>query len=343
MAGNVVGQLFIEIGADVATLKTDLGGALKEVEKYAGAAGSALKSVAGMFGIGVGVAGFLNEIKAAVQVYSDLEMQVAKVSTVMDSAGQTQDQFNAKVKAMSDGLRDLSVKSGKATEELGAGLYTVHKSGVDAAQAQDVLTTAVKLGKAAFTDTNTALDALAIVMNNYHLAASEARRASDQLFVATRTGRATLDDLRGAMGRLLPTAAEVGVNFETVAAMLSTVTRQGIDAGKAAQALNMIMAGMNKAGDEQKKAWADITKGTELAGRQYDATLLSGQNLLAFLNVLGQASQQEVARLVGSSRTMAAINALINDQAGLRANLARQMDAARRATRPTGLPTWSGR
>ena len=120
------------------------------------------------------------------------------------------------------------VDSRRLTNEIDANTaaYQLLSAGVsDAAGIQKTLTASVKLAKAGFTDTATAVDGLTTVINAYGLSTAQAAKVADQFAQKQNDGKITIGQYAEKIGKVAPIAAALGISLEEVNAALARSLR----------------------------------------------------------------------------------------------------------------------
>jgi TP901 family phage tail tape measure protein len=264
----------------------------------------------------------------ATKEYAAFQKQVASVSTMLNRKTMGLDKYNRQLKQYETGLRSLSVSMGESTANLSKGLYDILSASVAPSKALDVLTVSVKAAKAGMTDTTVAVDFITSALNAYQMAADDAGKVSDIAFATVAQGKITFEELSRNIGKVAPAAAQAGVGLEQLGAMIATMTRQGIRAEIATTALNALFIQFARQTKQQREAWAEVTKGTELAGTAFNKTLLQGERLFKTLEVLSEASDNQRLKVAGETSALLSLNAMIADTEGLKKDLARTTNAA---------------
>jgi len=140
---------------------------------------------------------------------------------------------------------------------------------------------------AGVTDVFTAVDALTTVINAYGFAAEDATRISDIMFQTVKRGKLTFGELSSALGTVVPTAAQLGIRFEEIAAGMATLTRQGINVNTVTMQLRQVMMSVLKPTSEAK------TLAKEL-GIEFTATALKAKGLSNFLAEITEKTKGDV-------------------------------------------------
>ena len=197
-------------------------------------------------------------VKDSIQKFREFDKAMAEVSTILKG------DLYAGLAAMTVGVENLSEQWGKSTTDLAKGLYDILSAAVPAEDAMGLLATTTKASIAGITSVATSVDVFTSIMNAWGLAASQMHRISDQLFQTVIRGKLVFGDLASAMGYIAPIAANLGVEFDEVAAALSTVTRQGQHVDMATRGLALGLQNI-----------ADLSPKAAVAARKYGVDLSS--------------------------------------------------------------------
>jgi len=176
-------------------------------------------------------------VQEAIGDFRDFELRMAEVSTILTDTIDT-------LPALEAGVISLSVTWGKNARDLANGLYDILSAAVDAEDSIRLLNTATKASIAGLTDVSTSVDVFTSILNAYGMEVSQAAQVSDVLFQTVIRGKLRFEDLASAMGYVTPIAANAGVAFEEVAAILATVTRQGLHVDMASRGLALMIQGI---------------------------------------------------------------------------------------------------
>lgn len=216
-----------------------------------------------------------------------------------------------------DGLREqilrLSTEVAISPEELGAGAYFILSSGIsDVTTAMAVLEKAAKASAAGLGETRIIADALTSVMNAYQLSAADAGRVTDTLVNIVKLGKGEPVALAGALGRVIPIAAQMGIEFEQVGAVLSTLTNTGLDAEESVTALRGIMNQILSPTEAAAKKFAELGFPLEDLRRQIDEDFIGAMQRL--FNATG-GSEEALALLFPEIRGLIGTMAAFGNQA----------------------------
>ena len=261
---------------------------------------------------GIATAAFAVSVKSAAK----FEEELANVSTMLDkSAMKILPQYR-------DGLQDLSMEFGEATDTLSKGLYDILSASIDPAKALDVLAVAAKAASAGITDTGVAADAITTVINSYGLEAEDAAMVSDKLFAIVKRGKTTFGELAPAIGRVAATAAKSGLSFDELGATIATCTRAGVSTNETmtsiAGVLKTFLTPQTEAAD---LAWDEF-------GLRLDTTTLKTIGLTGVMDKLKDASAEQLATIFGNIRGLKGMMAALGDAEGYAKDYALMLESA---------------
>ena len=143
-------------------------------------------------------------------------------------------------KQLSDDVIEFSDNMGIATTKVVPALYQAISAGVPKDNVFEFLKTASKAAIGGKTDLETAVDGITSAVNAYQGEISDTR-ASDVLFTSVRLGKTTFEELAGTVNKVLPLAAAMGVEFESVAAGFTLLTKTGVPTSEAMTKMNALM------------------------------------------------------------------------------------------------------
>jgi len=251
--------------------------------------------IAGSFGIYA----VKRAISGMIKSFSDFEYQMARVNTILQLS--------------SEGLHTLSVQSKEAALAIGvspAGFASAEYEAISAGvKLNDVIaftTAASKLAVAGFTDTRTAVNLLTTVQNAYGAQVGNVKRISDQLLDTQNKGKVIIPEMAQSYGRLIPVAAQLGINFEVLNGAVSTMTASGIDMAEAATALRRMMVALATPSEEQIKLWNELRI-------QWGGARLRGDGLIETVKELSEKTKgnlQTMTQLGINQRALIAVLAL---------------------------------
>lgn len=201
-----------------------------------------------------------------------------------------------------DGVLELAGETGRVPQELAEAFYFVASAGFEAEEAMAVLDTAAHAAAAGLGTTQDVAKVLGLTINAYGKENITAARAADILTVAVREGTAEADAFAGVLGRVIPTAASLGVSFDQVTAALAGMTLTGLSAEEAATSLNQVLISILKPTLEAEVALADMGTTSAELRRQ-----LREEGLIATLRTLEDAfagNEQAASLVFGNVRAL---------------------------------------
>lgn len=223
-----VAELVAVLRADTRQFTTAMSGAQAQTAAFGKATGAAF-TIAGL-AVAAGVA-------KSVDAFIDFETTMVRTVTL---AGSTEDAM----RRLSDSVLALAPQVGKGPQELAEALYFVQSSGVAASDAMEVVESAAKASAVGLGETQVVADAVTSVLNAYGSENITAAHATDILVAAVREGKGEADAIAGAIGRVIPIAANMGVEFDQVASAIASMTKLGLDANESVTALRGIMTSL---------------------------------------------------------------------------------------------------
>lgn len=212
-----------------------------------------------------------------------------------------------------DGVRSavlrLSQQTGRAPAELAQGFYFLASAGLDTRQALDTLTIAAQASAAGLGSTDDIAKILASTLNAYGTANIDAAQAADILVAAVKDGTAESSAFAGVLGRVVPTAATLGVSFDQVTAALAAMTLSGLSADEAATSLNQVLVSLLNPSAEAEKALKGMgTSSAELRKELAEKGLLA---TLRDLETRFNGNDEAAAAVFGNVRALRGVLALL--------------------------------
>lgn len=196
-------------------------------------AAKALGTIAKGVGVGAVVGG------VAFKWAADFEEQLNTINTV---AGVTPERLDA----IGDSIKVLAEQTGTGLGDLTSAYYDLVSAGVDAADAQDILTQANTLAIGGLSSTQEAVDLLTTAINAYGADAADARKITDGFAQAIAAGKVTASQLAASFAQVAPFAADLGVEIEELQAGYALLTAKGIPAAQAATYMRAAIMALQK-------------------------------------------------------------------------------------------------
>ena len=228
--------------------------------------------------------------------FARFEQQLAKIEGLVGISGGAIDQFSASI-------REISASTGRAPQELAEAMFFITSAGLRGAVAMDTLNAAAKGAAIGLGQAKVVADAATSAVNAYGAENLSAMEATDILTAAVREGKVEADRLAPAIGKAIPVASAMGIQFHEVAAAISAMTRTGTDARTAAIQLRQIMQSLLDPSRQTEKALLGmgIAQG-ELADQARERGLLS---VLIRLRDLAEENEEAFADVFPNIRALA--------------------------------------
>jgi TP901 family phage tail tape measure protein len=187
----------------------------------------------------------------AVKMASDFDASMAKIQSLV---GQSADQVEGYKKT----VMELSGETARAPKELADALFFITSAGLEGEEALDALEMSAKAAASGLGETEVVANAVTNAMNGYGSEAINAAQATDILAKTVEQGKASAADLAPTFGRLVPMAAELGVEFDELGGGMAFLTRATGDASIAATGMQGILKTIIKPSQEAKDALEQI-------------------------------------------------------------------------------------
>lgn len=300
MAKSNGGNVEIKITADDNELQKTLDESKGKAERALGAIGKGAKVTAGAVAA-IGAAAMAAST-AIMHVGGDFETAFKQVQTIMDPTQKSIEDMRDEIIALSDDTRI-------AATDLSASVYNAISATGDTANSVQLVGSAVKLSKAGFTDTESALGVLTTAMNAYGISAEQAIEISDSLIKTQNLGVTTIAELSSVMGKAIASASAYGIDLSNVEASYISLTKSGINT---AESTTYMSSMFKELGDEGSAAAKILKKQT---GETFAEMMRNGKSVGDALSVIYYALDQDSTAMMnmwGSAEAGKAANAIIN-------------------------------
>ncbi len=281
------------IEADASKLTKSLAKAetgLKKFSKNAKAAGKKLTMSVTMPMLAVGGAA----LKSAV----DFEASMTQIESLVGLSAEA-------VAGFTEDVKGLSGQTARAPKELADAMFFITSAGLRGATATDTLAASAKAAAVGLGDAATIADLATSALNAYGEENLSATDATDVMVAAVREGKLEASELAGSMGRVLPIASAMGVQFNEVGAAFAALSRTGTNAAEAATQVRGIMASLLRPTKQAEEALTGM--GLSSAGLR---TQLKEQGLLSTLKTLSEkfdGNSEAAAAVFGNIRALSGV------------------------------------
>ncbi len=252
----------------------------------------------------------VNALIEAINYAADFEQGIAKASTLFRDV-------QVDVDNLTESILDLSMQTGKSTNELLEGLYKTLSASIpvteDMAIATGFLTTATKLSIAGFADETRAVETLAKIINAYNMDVSEANRVASILIETQNKGITTVGELGTYFAQAAVSAAEVGVALEQVAASVALLTANGVRARMASTYTRQLILELDKSSSKGAKALRDAAEAAGFGEMSFRDFIEAGWTLADVVRLISQYTQTmgiNLSEAFSSSSALQAAQAL---------------------------------
>lgn len=218
-----------------------------------------------------------------------------------------------------DGLKEsvlgLAGETGRAPQELAEALYFAASAGLDSAAAMDVLDKAARASAAGMGSTTDVVGLVAGAVAAYGPEVLSAAEATDILTAAIREGRADPTELAGALGRVTPIAAAMGISFGETAGAAAYMSNIMGNTDETITALRGVMLALLDPSVQGRKA-------LESLGLTIDdvKNTIRQDGLVAAFELLRNAglnpSSDAMSNLFEDNRALNGAMILLNDESG---------------------------
>lgn len=246
---------------------------------------------------------------ASVKMSLDFQKSMTKIQTLVGRTDQ-------EIATMKESIMGMATETSKAPVELAEGLYFLESAGLSGTNALETLE-AVAKGSASGLGEMEALSVVAAAAQNAYgeetLSASE---ALDKFGVMVRTGMFDAQELSQVLGRQLGLAANLGISFDEVGAMISTYTQTTGDATAATNGLSAIMTTFAKLEAEPTKQQAEALKAVGMSAEDVKRSL-SEQGLAGTLMMLQEKFKEQdipMAQFFGKSQALKSVLGVLGNQ-----------------------------
>lgn len=258
--------------------------------------------------IGVG-AGLAIAAKSAVTTAAEFESSMQKIVGLVGVS-------QSSVDSMSEGVKRLAMQYGKSAPEAADALFFVTSAGLRGAEAMEVLEASLKGSASGLGEVKDIADLATSVVNAYGSDNISAAKATDVLAKAVQQGKLESEELAGAMGKVIPVAANMGISFDQVGGAMAAMSKTGTNADEAATQLRQIMVSLLKPTTEADETLASL--GLSAAGLRKQ---IGREGLFSTLTTLTDAfgdNEEAQTAVFGNVRALVGVMDLMG--AGFEAN-----------------------
>ncbi len=175
-----------------------------------------------------------------VQSAAEFTMRIGQIGAIMDDTSMSLAQVR-------QAMLETSAEFARPLGETTLAFYQTMQNQVGGAtESLYVFTAAAKLAAANNVPLNDSVNLITAAIKGWNLNVAEAGRLSGMFFEAIKIGRMEASDLADILGRVGPTARQMGVSIEEAMGAVAIMTQQGTKANTAITQLNAIMTALIK-------------------------------------------------------------------------------------------------
>ena len=184
--------------------------------------------------VGAGLAAAVVSVKMAANFQEAM-------TTLVTGAGESQ----KNLKMVSDGILNLAGIVGQTPKALAEGMYLIESAGYHGARGLAILKASAEGAAVGSAEMATVANAVTTAMTDYNIPVSQAANVTSALIETVASGKTHLQDLATSIGKVMPVASALGVNFQTVTGAMATMTNAGLSARFAAQHLQTTLLALS--------------------------------------------------------------------------------------------------
>ena len=246
MAESVIGKVTAVLALDAAQWDKALGKAQSKMGDFGAKAGKTGKTLSMKL-----TAPIAGAAAGAFKMAMDFESSMTQIQSLVGRSAEEVEELSVSVKR-------LAGETARSPKELADAMFFITSAGLDAAAATKTLEYSAKAAASGLGDTVAVADAVTNAMNGYGLSADQASYATDVLTKTVEQGKAAASELAPTFGKMIPVAAELGIEFDEVGAGMAFLTRSSGDAAASATQLRGIMNSILKPSQAAKDVLQEI-------------------------------------------------------------------------------------
>ena len=196
-------------------------------------------------GLGIIVAG------AATKMAYDFDKAFTRIAAISNASTQDIEQWRSEV-------LDMAGATAQAPQELADALFFLASAGLETSQVMETLNASAKASAVGLGETTDIAKITANALNAYAESGLTAAQVTDTLVAAVREGSAEPEEFAAALGRILPIAAQAGVEFDEITASLAALSNIGLDVNEGVTAMRGLLGALVAPGTQAAKTLAEV-------------------------------------------------------------------------------------
>jgi len=216
---------------------------------------------------------------------------------------------------LSEAVIGIGARVGRSPEELAKALYFISAAGLRGKEALETLEAAAKGAAAGLGETKAVAFATTSAVNAYSHMNLSATRALEIITAAVHEGKMEMHDLTNVVGRLLPLAAAMGVEFEDLAGTMAVLTRTGFRAAEAAVSIQSLLSTLRKPSVEARS----IMAAGGLTFQQLRDMVREAGGVIKVIRLLDKtfgANDEMISQIIPNIRALRGVMNVLNQDAG---------------------------
>tara|TARA_R100001443_G_scaffold23670_2_gene35866 strand:+ start:3109 stop:5358 length:2250 start_codon:yes stop_codon:yes gene_type:complete len=291
MANKAIGYLTFNFGANMQGFDRAMKKAQTKVRRFGKTMkniGSSLTTNITMPILGIGAAG--------IKMAADFGSSMTKIRTLVGASAE-------ELKSYEKDVLSLSSTTGIAADQLAEGLFFITSAGLSGQEAIDALAVSAKAAAMGMGDMTDIGSALTSVMKAYESDGMDAARAGDLLHETLKQGKFEAGEFMSRLGRVIPTAAAAGIEFEELGAAAATMSKLSGDAASTLTGLNQLMMKLLNPSAEQVEILDTLGMSYGDLAAMLDESLMG---TLQFLFTELEGTDDMLLKMFGSSKAVTA-------------------------------------
>lgn len=274
-----IGSLTVDLNAEVATFKKDLGKAsanlrsntakmnksLIKLDRSFKKSTSAVKSFSTALGLTAGVAAFAAAVRGVVRTGAEFESAISDLSAITGATGKD-------LEFLSEQARQMGRTTTLSAREAAEAFKLIASAKPDLLESGEALAAvtreAVTLAEAAGLDLPTAARALGNALNQFQADAEDASRFINVLAAGAKFGASEIDKTSLALKDAGTVAKSAGISFEELNAAIQLLAEIGVKGQQAGVGLRNVILKLQKGADDTNPAIVGLEKALDNLGKK---------------------------------------------------------------------------
>lgn len=275
-----------------------------------------------------GMTGALNQIS---NVLNNATEESRSFAAAMKAANTMAGKDAAGFEDLKDQVSELSKTIPLTRDALANGLYQVISNGVPENNWIDYLNASARAAVGGIADVGEVVKVTSTVIKNYGLEWSAAQDIQDKIQLTAKNGVTSFEQLAAALPSVTGQAAQLGVSFTEMLAVMSTLTSVTGDTSEVATQLSSVLTALTKESSKAQKMAAEMgiefnAASIKAAGGLQNFLVQLDQTITAYAQKTGELRESIYAKLFGRAEALRLTNALTGQFAGKFAENIEQLD-----------------